>query len=150
MEYWHATKDESYTNVMMEALVSQLGPNYDFDRPEEAFDTGNDDQAFWVFVALAAAEYGFPPPPGPAPGWHMIAQNAWNDYVYRWNTTMCGGGLKCWYLRQIRTSPLTCSRAIPLRKRRLLLQEFNLEWRFLPGFGSTCSVHWQSDLHRLG
>lgn len=94
MEYWHATKDESYTNVMMEALVSQLGSNYDFNLPEEAFDTGNDDQAFWVFVALAAAEYGFPPPPAPAPDWHVIAQNAWNDYTHRWSDATCGGGLK--------------------------------------------------------
>lgn len=95
MGYWHATKDESYNNVMMEALVAQLGSNYDYDTPEEAFNTGNDDQAFWVFDAMSAAEYGFPAPPAPAPDWHIIAQNAWEDYVYRWNTTMCGGGLKC-------------------------------------------------------
>ncbi|KAK5957960.1 hypothetical protein OHC33_001150 [Knufia fluminis] len=94
MGYWHATKDESYDNVMMEALVAQLGSNYDYDTPEEAFNTGNDDQAFWVFDAMSAAEYGFPAPPAPAPDWHIIAQNAWEDYVYRWNTTMCGGGLK--------------------------------------------------------
>ena len=104
MEYWHATKDESYTNVMMEALVSQLGPNYDFNLPEEAFDTGNDDQAFWVFVALAAAEYGFPPPPAPAPDWHVIAQNAWDDYTHRWSDATCGGGLKCWCLRLVKTA----------------------------------------------
>lgn len=103
MGYWHATKDESYTNVMMEALVSQFGPNYDFDRPEEAFNTGNDDQAFWVFVAMAAAEYGYPPPTS-GPGWHIIAQNAWEDYVYRWNSTMCNGGLKCEYLEFFRNT----------------------------------------------
>lgn len=98
MQYWAYTRDESYTNVMMEALVSQLGPNYDFVRAEEAFDTGNDDQAFWVFVAMAAAEYGFPPPPSPAPAWSTIAENAWNDYYSRWMDTgvqKCGGGLKC-------------------------------------------------------
>lgn len=95
IQYWAWTKDESYSQVMMDALVSQLGPDYDFVRAEEAFDTGNDDQAFWVFVAMAAAEYGFPAPPTPAPAWHMIVENAWNDYYSRWNTSFCNGGLKC-------------------------------------------------------
>ena len=94
MQYWAWTRDESYSNVMMDALVSQLGPNYDFVRAEEAFDTGNDDQAFWVFVAMSAAEYGFPAPPAPAPAWHQVVINAWNDYYSRWNTTSCAGGLK--------------------------------------------------------
>lgn len=98
MQYWAYTRDESYTNVMMEALVAQLGPNYDFVLAQEAFDTGNDDQAFWVFVAMAAAEYGFPAPPAPAPPWLRVAENAWNDYHFRWQDTgiqKCGGGLKC-------------------------------------------------------
>ena len=46
MQYWAWTKDESYSAVMTQALVSQFGPNYDFVVPQEAFDTGNDDQAF--------------------------------------------------------------------------------------------------------
>lgn len=46
MQYWAYTKDESYNNVMMNGLVAQLGPNYDFVVAAEAFDTGNDDQAF--------------------------------------------------------------------------------------------------------
>jgi len=143
MGYWHATKDESYTNVMIEALVSQFGPNYDFDRPEEAFDTGNDDQAFWVFVAMAAAEYGFPLPPAPAPGWHVIAQNAWNDYVYRWNTQTCGGGLKCAYHQEkVGTRALIQRRAISPRKRWLLLQKLDLEWCLLPDLSSSCSIYW--------
>ncbi|KAK5072774.1 hypothetical protein LTR51_005415 [Lithohypha guttulata] len=96
MQYWAWTRDESYNQVMMEALVSQLGPNYNFVRVEEALDTGNDDQAFWVFVAMSAAEYGFPPPPPPAPAWHVVVENAWNDYFRRWNTTFCNGGLKCY------------------------------------------------------
>jgi len=95
MQYWHFTHDQSYVNVMMDALVYQLGPKYDFVRQEEAFDTGNDDQAFWVFAAMAAAEYNFPDPPFPSPPWWVVARNAWNDYATRWNTTTCAGGLKC-------------------------------------------------------
>lgn len=127
MQYWAYTRDESYTDVMMNALVSQLGPNYDFVRAEEAFDTGNDDQAFWVFVALAAAEYGFPAPPAPAPAWSVIAENAWNDYVTRWIDTgmeNCGGGLKCTLIHLFDISRvLTRGRAILSVKCWLFLQE---------------------------
>lgn len=95
MQYWAFTKDESYSNVMMDGLVSQLGSKYDFILPQEKFDTGNDDQAFWVFAAMSAAEYGFPPPPSPAPAWHQIVTNAWEDFARRWvvDSATCGGGL---------------------------------------------------------
>lgn len=45
---------------------------------------------------MAAAEYGFPPPPAPAPSWHQIVINAWEDFARRWNldSTVCGGGLR--------------------------------------------------------
>ncbi|KIW61603.1 hypothetical protein PV05_01704 [Exophiala xenobiotica] len=94
MEYWHYTHDDSYNNVMMEALVSQLGSAYDFNMPTEAFDEGNDDQAFWVFAAMSAAEYSFPQPPAPAPSWLDVVENAWQDYFSRWNSATCNGGLK--------------------------------------------------------
>lgn len=117
MQYWAFTRDESYTSVMLDALVSQLGPGYDFIVPQEASNSGNDDVAFWVIVAMAAAEYGFPPPPSPAPGWHHIVENAWNDYALRWMTTgsdKCGGGLKCTLSGKAscHSSLLTRSRAI--------------------------------------
>ena len=79
---------------MQEAVIAQLGPNNDFNVPDEAFDTGNDDQAFWVFVAMSAAEYSFPQLPTPYPSWLQIVNNAWEDYVSRWNTSSCNGGLK--------------------------------------------------------
>lgn len=154
MQYWAYTRDESYTNVMMEALVSQLGPNYDFVRAEEAFDTGNDDQAFWVFVAMAAAEYGFPPPPAPAPAWSTIAENAWNDYYSRWMDTgieKCGGGLKCTVIDSFDHSTiLTRGRAILPSKCWLLLQECYFQWSLLPNICSTCTLHWKSDICRVG
>lgn len=94
MEYWHYTGDNTYNQVMETALIAQLGPKNDFNVPAEAFDTGNDDQAFWVFVAMAAAEYSFPQLPAPYPSWIQIVNNAWQDYVSRWNTSSCNGGLK--------------------------------------------------------
>ncbi|EXJ73835.1 uncharacterized protein A1O5_03597 [Cladophialophora psammophila CBS 110553] len=94
MEYWHYTGDETYVDVMQEGLIVQLGPNNDFVVPAEAFDTGSDDQAFWVFVAMSAAEYSFPQLPAPYPSWLQIVNNAWEDYVSRWNSSLCNGGLK--------------------------------------------------------
>ena len=94
MDYWHYTGDSSYNNVTYQALVSQLGPAYDFNMPSEVFDEGNDDQAFWVLAAMTATEYGFTNPPAPAPSWLQVCENAFNDYVMRWNTATCGGGLK--------------------------------------------------------
>lgn len=46
VEYYHYTKDAKYLNVTYQALISQLGPAYDFNMPSEAFDEGNDDQGF--------------------------------------------------------------------------------------------------------
>ncbi|KAI1608932.1 mannan endo-1,6-alpha-mannosidase [Exophiala viscosa] len=94
VEYFHYTGDTSYVNITQQALISQLGPAYDFNNPNEAFDEGNDDQAFWVFAAMSAAEYSFPAPPTPVPAWLDVVQNAWQDYVTRWNTSTCNGGLK--------------------------------------------------------
>jgi mannan endo-1,6-alpha-mannosidase len=94
MGYWHYTGDTSYNNVTYDALTSQLGPAYDFNMPSEAFDEGNDDQGFWVIAAMDAVEYGFPDPFPPAPDWLQVCINAFNDYVSRWDTTTCNGGLK--------------------------------------------------------
>jgi mannan endo-1,6-alpha-mannosidase len=94
INYWHYTGDDTYNNITWQALTSQLGPNADWVVPVEAFNEGNDDQAFWVFAALSAAEHGFPDPPAPYPPWIVTAQNAWELYVERWNTTNCNGGLK--------------------------------------------------------
>jgi mannan endo-1,6-alpha-mannosidase len=55
MEYWHYTGDTTYNDLLQEAIIAQLGPKQDFVVPDEWFDTGSDDQAFWVFVAMAAA-----------------------------------------------------------------------------------------------
>lgn len=96
IEYWHYTGDNSYDVVAYEALVSQLGPANDFVVPAEAFNEGNDDQAFWVFAAMSAAEHGFPPLPPDFPPWVSTVQNAWELFVQRWNhdSATCAGGLK--------------------------------------------------------
>ncbi|KAF7504619.1 hypothetical protein GJ744_002046 [Endocarpon pusillum] len=96
VNYWHFTGDNSYVDVTYEALVSQIGPTNDFILPQEKSDTGNDDQAFWAFAAMSAAEFGFPQPPNPYPSWRQICDNVFNDFVQRWNfdSETCGSGLR--------------------------------------------------------
>lgn len=43
---------------------------------------------------MSAAEYSFPAPPAPHSDWLTVCANVFNDYVSRWNTSTCGGGLK--------------------------------------------------------
>jgi mannan endo-1,6-alpha-mannosidase len=47
-----------------------------------------------VLAAMAAAEYGFQRPPPPYACWEELCINAFNDYVRRWNTSTCSGGLQ--------------------------------------------------------
>ncbi|EFX05539.1 cell wall glycosyl hydrolase [Grosmannia clavigera kw1407] len=96
LDYSHYTNDSTYDDMIATALMAQVGPNYDFMLPKHYGDEGNDDQAFWGFAVLAAAERNFPQPAGltPAgmPSWLDLGVNIWSSMVARWNTTQCGGG----------------------------------------------------------
>ncbi|KAL2054423.1 hypothetical protein ABVK25_005171 [Lepraria finkii] len=65
VEYWHYTGDTSYNSVVAQAILAQKSPTNDFLMPEQVYDTGNDDQAFWGLTAITAAERKFPPPSPP-------------------------------------------------------------------------------------
>ncbi|KAH8681366.1 mannan endo-1,6-alpha-mannosidase DCW1-like protein [Xylariales sp. PMI_506] len=93
LKYQHYTGDESYNDVITQSILSQVGPNYDYMVPAHYGDEGNDDQAFWSFTVLDAAEMNFPQPDGTIPPWLDMAGNIWNTMVSRWNTSYCGGGL---------------------------------------------------------
>ncbi|KAI1304566.1 mannan endo-1,6-alpha-mannosidase DCW1-like protein [Xylaria venustula] len=93
LDYSHNTGDTSYDDVIIQALLSQVGPSFDFVDPLYAGSEGNDDQAFWAFSILEAAERNFPQPDDSIPPWLQIAENIWNTMVTRWDNTTCGGGL---------------------------------------------------------
>ncbi|KAI1462092.1 glycoside hydrolase family 76 protein [Annulohypoxylon moriforme] len=93
LDYSHYTGDSSYDDVISQALLSQVGPKFDFMVPEHYGSEGNDDQAFWSFSILSAAERNFPQPDDSIPPWLDVAENIWNSMVVRWNTSTCGGGL---------------------------------------------------------
>ncbi|KAI4603121.1 hypothetical protein KJ359_005913 [Pestalotiopsis sp. 9143b] len=93
LDYYHYTGDDTYNEVATQAIMSQLGPNFDLMVPQHEGDEGNDDQAFWSFTILEAAERNFPQPNDDTPSWLDIAINVWNSMVVRWDTAHCGGGL---------------------------------------------------------
>ncbi|KAI1273062.1 glycoside hydrolase [Xylaria sp. FL0933] len=98
MDYTMYTKDTTYKADLLSALKKNVGPNFDFVPPEQSGWEANDDQAYWVYNALTAMEYGFETLPG-GPSWEVVATNAFNLYVKRWNTDSetCNGGLKWQY-----------------------------------------------------
>ncbi|RFU28467.1 hypothetical protein B7463_g7870, partial [Scytalidium lignicola] len=98
IDYFHYTGDDSYNNVTIQALTSQVGPQFDYMMPNHVKDEGNDDQAFWGFATMSAAEKGFPEPSTYNTSipytWLQLTENLWNTQVRRWDTSACGGGLR--------------------------------------------------------
>jgi len=66
----------------------------------QTLDEGNDDQVFWSFTALDAAELKFPAPPAGSPSWIAMAQAVFNTQAARWDESTCGGGLR-WQVYQV-------------------------------------------------
>ena len=62
--------------------------------PNQTKDLGNDDQMFWAFATMTAAELNFPDPPSTQPSWLALAQAVFNLQANRWDTSACGGGLR--------------------------------------------------------
>jgi mannan endo-1,6-alpha-mannosidase len=94
LDYYHYTNDSSYNNVTTQALLSQVGPLSDYMVPWHQKDEGNDDQAFWGFATMSAAEKDYPQPTVGNYSWLELTENLWNTQVRRWDTTTCNGGLK--------------------------------------------------------
>ncbi|KAG0649457.1 6-D-mannanase DCW1 [Hyphodiscus hymeniophilus] len=94
LDYYHFTGDSTYNNVTTQALLSQVGPLYDYMVPRQQKDEGNDDQAFWGFATMSAAEKDYPQPTVGNYSWVELTENLWNTQVRRWDETSCNGGLK--------------------------------------------------------
>ena len=95
VEYWYYTGDTTYNAEVSAALQFQVGTDDDFMPANQTKDEGNDDQVFWAFTAMTAAELGFPDPTGNgAPSWLSLAQAVFNEQAARWDTSTCGGGLR--------------------------------------------------------
>ncbi|KAL8284948.1 hypothetical protein RB597_002164 [Gaeumannomyces tritici] len=94
IDYQFLTGDKTYSDVTIQAMLHQAGELRDFMPKNQTKTEGNDDQGFWAMAAMSAAENRFPdPPPGQAQ-WLALAQAVFNQYVTRWDTATCGGGLR--------------------------------------------------------
>ena len=94
LDYYHYTGDSQYNNITTQALLSQVGPLSDYMVPAQNKDEGNDDQAFWGFATMSAAEKNYPQPTTGKYSWVELTENLWNTQVARWDNTSCSGGLK--------------------------------------------------------
>ncbi|GME26211.1 hypothetical protein GTA08_BOTSDO03633 [Neofusicoccum parvum] len=94
VEYWYYTGDSTYNDVTTQALQFQVGDDNDYMPANQTKDEGNDDQVFWAFAAMSAAELGYPNPPADQPQWLALAQAVFNTQAARWDHSSCGGGLR--------------------------------------------------------
>ena len=94
IDYWYYTGDDTYNDVTTQALLFQASPTLDYMPENQTKDEGNDDQIYWGFAVMTAAEYKFPNPPEDQPQWLELAQGVWNSQQLRWDTSTCGGGLR--------------------------------------------------------
>ncbi|CAK7565464.1 MAG: hypothetical protein SEPTF4163_003381 [Sporothrix epigloea] len=95
IDYWHLTGDDTYNDIVMEAMMWQTGPNADYMPPNVTASLGNDDQGFWGMSAMLAAEVNFPNPPSNKPQWLALAQAVFHTQAEpsRHDAT-CNGGLR--------------------------------------------------------
>jgi mannan endo-1,6-alpha-mannosidase len=93
LDYWSATGDSTYNDEAATSIQSQVGEDKDFMPADQAFDMGNDDQAFWALTAMTAAEANFQNPPAGSQSWLGLAQAVFNEQIGRWDNATCGGGI---------------------------------------------------------
>ncbi|KAI4781493.1 hypothetical protein E4T52_03577 [Aureobasidium sp. EXF-3400] len=95
INYWYYTGDTYYNDIVSTAILFQTGTGDDFLPANQTKDEGNDDQVFWAFTAMDAAELNFPEPTtAGTPSWLSLAQAVFNEMAGRWDTSTCGGGLR--------------------------------------------------------
>ncbi|KAK4185085.1 family 76 putative glycoside hydrolase [Podospora australis] len=94
LDYSHYTGDTTYDKLIARALLDQVGPDFNYMLPSHFGQEGNDDQAFWGFSVLSAAETNFPHPDENVPSWLTLGENLWNSLHSRWGISgACNGGL---------------------------------------------------------
>jgi mannan endo-1,6-alpha-mannosidase len=82
LDYRHVMGDKNYDDTIFKAMQFQTGPDNDFMPPNWTASMGNDDQAFWGFTGILAAETGFVDPPASDPQWLALAQAVFNEQTH--------------------------------------------------------------------
>ncbi|KAI1080604.1 glycoside hydrolase family 76 protein [Whalleya microplaca] len=94
IDYWAFTGDSSYNDITFQAMQHQVGDDKDFMPKNQTKSEGNDDQGFWAIAAMTAAEMNFTNPDSDQPQWLALVQAVYNEYISRWETSTCGGGMR--------------------------------------------------------
>ncbi|TGJ86415.1 hypothetical protein E0Z10_g2357 [Xylaria hypoxylon] len=82
LDYRNVMGDTSYDDTIFQALQFQVGDEKDYNPANWSASMGNDDQAFWGFSALLAAETGFRDPSSSQPQWLALAQAIFNEQTH--------------------------------------------------------------------
>ncbi|KAI0003963.1 glycoside hydrolase family 76 protein [Xylariaceae sp. FL0662B] len=94
IDYWAFTGDDSYNDITFQAMQHQAGDDKDYMPKNQTKSEGNDDQGFWAIAAMTAAEMNFTNPDPDQPQWLALVQAVYNEYISRWETSTCGGGMR--------------------------------------------------------
>ncbi|KAH8902975.1 glycoside hydrolase, partial [Coniochaeta sp. PMI_546] len=97
IDYWRATGDSSYNDLVTQGILWQVGPGNNFMPPNVTASLGNEDQGFWAMAATTAAETNFTnPSTSPDTQWLALAKNVFETQAARWDESedQCGGGLR--------------------------------------------------------
>lgn len=98
LDYTYYMEDESLVPLVKEALMYQVGDQYNYIPLNQSTTEGNDDQGFWGLVAMQAVEKNFSNPSDPKMAWLTLVQGVFNTMAARWDPS-CGGGLR-WQIFQ--------------------------------------------------
>lgn len=99
IDYTYYMENDTYTDLIKEALVYQVGDDYNYIPLNQSTTEGNDDQAFWGIAVMAAAEKNFSNPTDDKLAWLSLAQAVFNTMSARWDMNECNGGLR-WQIFQ--------------------------------------------------
>ncbi|KAI1425797.1 family 76 glycoside hydrolase [Xylaria sp. FL1777] len=82
LDYRHVTGDTQFDDIIFQALQFQVGDDRDYNPANWSASMGNDDQSFWAFAAMLAAETGFQNPASDQPQWLALAQAVFNEQTH--------------------------------------------------------------------
>ncbi|VEU22006.1 DEKNAAC103012 [Brettanomyces naardenensis] len=94
IDTWYFCQNDTYQQIIYDALMAQRGTGNAYMPMNQSLTEGNDDQGFWAFAAMTAAERNFTNPPSKEPGWLALTQGAYNTMWQRWDSGSCEGGLR--------------------------------------------------------
>lgn len=94
IDYWYYTGDGKWNDVVIQALMHQIGNDNAYMPENQTLTEGNDDQGFWGLAVMSAAEQNFPNPPSNQPQYLGLAQGVFNTQAARWDNQHCNGGLR--------------------------------------------------------